>query len=257
MSASVTTAPNSTDLGLSAVLPGELLCEAVDVHPSEKVLDVASAGGAAGLAAARRGGAVIVTDRTGEQLSPVQRLAGAYGVVLATEVAAVEDLPFADDSFDVVLSVFGAAFVPDQQRVADELVRVCRPSGRIGMANWVSGSLIGDVLRAAGRHVPSPAGRRPTAWGSEDRVRELFGNRVNSLHCQSRPFTFRFRTPDLMIDWLVTGYRPTKLTFDRLDPDVQPVLAADLAGICSRYNRADDGTFAAPSVYVEVVAVVR
>jgi SAM-dependent methyltransferase len=257
MLASVTTALDVNRVTCSMVLPGELLCEAVDLHASEKVLDVASGGGAAGLAAARRGGDVVVIDPSDVRLGSVHRLAGAYGVTLRTEVAAAPHLPFEDDSFDVVLSNFAAAFIADQQRVADELVRVCRPSGRIGMANWAPGSLIGDVLRAA-IDVTSPAGHElAVSWGSEDRLRELFGNRISSLRLRTRPFTFRFQTPQLMVEWLTASHLPNTPAVERPDLNARAVLAVDLAEICTQHNRADDGTLVAPSVYAEVVAVVR
>lgn len=239
------------------VLHGELLCEAVDVHPGETVLDVAVGNGAAWLAAARRGADVTATDAFDHVLGPA-RVAEAYGFPLHIQVADAHDLPFDDDTFDVVLSAFGAMFAPDQQRVADELVRVCRPHGRIGMVNWAPASLIGDVLLAIDKHVPSPPGLRSAIeWGSEDRLRELFGNRVNALRINTSPLTFRYRYPEHMLEWFRSWFEPTKIAFASLDTDGQARLAADLTSIYTRFNCADDGTLVASSDYVQVVAVVR
>ena len=247
-------------VGPPAILHGELLCEAVDVHPGERVLDVAAGNGAASLAAARRWADVTATDSGEHLLESAQRAAGAQGLALHTQVADPQDLPFDDDTFDVVLSTFGAMFAPDQQAVADELVRVCRPGGRIGLVNWAPKSLIADVLRATGRQVPPAAGLRPAIeWGSEDRLRELFANRISGLNIQTRQLTFRYRTPERMLDWFRSWYGPTQVAFASLgaDADARDRLAADLIAVCNSYNRADDGTLVAPSDYVEVVAVVR
>jgi SAM-dependent methyltransferase len=240
------------------VIQGELLCEAVDIHPGERVLDVVAGNGAASLAAARRGADVIAVDSAERSLESAARLAAAYGLPLSTRIADAQDLPFDEDTFDAVLSTFGAMLVPDQQRVADELVRVCRPGGRIGVVSWPPASLIGDVSRATDRYLPPPLGARsPIDWGAEDRLRELFGNRISSLRLATRSFTFRYRSAAQMLDWLRRCFRPTQVVFESLDGDGQGRFLADLAEISTAYNRADDGTFVAPTDYVEVVAVVR
>jgi SAM-dependent methyltransferase len=240
------------------VLPGELLCEAVDVHPGEKVLAVAAGNGATSLAASRRWADVTATDSVADILEPVRRVAEAYDLPLRTQVADARALPFDDDAFDVVLSAFGAMFLPDQQRMADELVRVCRPAGRIGLRTCPSVSLIADVLRAADEHVPEDRNLSPAVeCASENRLRELFGNAINALRLETRPITFRYRSLDHMLEWFRSGYQPTKVVFESLDGDDQAALAADLIDIHRRYNRADDGTLVASSDYVEVVAVVR
>jgi ubiquinone/menaquinone biosynthesis C-methylase UbiE len=245
-------------VGSLSVLHGELLCEALDIHPGERVLDVAAGNGCASLAAARRWADVTATDFVDHLLDTARRVAEASGLTLAAQVADAQALPFDDDTFDVALSTFGAMFAPDQQKVADELVRVCRPGGRIGMVNWAPTSLIGDVFRATGKHVPPPAGLRPAIqWGDEERIRELFGNRISSLDIVTRQLTFRYRSPEHMLEYFRTWYGPTKVAFDSLDKDGQSALAADLIDVYSAYNRADDGTLVAPSDYVEIVAVVR
>jgi len=240
------------------MLHGDLLCEAVDIHPGERVLDVAAGNAAAALAAARRLADVIMVDVVGRRLDAARRVADSFDLPLTTRVAHAHDLPFDDDTFDSVLSAFGAMFAPNQQRVADELVRVCRPGGRIGMVNWAPVSLIGDVFRATSHRAPSPAACRPAIeWGSEGRLRALFGNRVRTLCIETRQLVFRYRSPEHMLGWFRSSFGPTKAAFARLDADERERLAADLVAVYRSYNRADDGTLVAPSDYVEVVAVVR
>ena len=241
------------------VLPGELLCEAVDIHPGELVLDVAAEEGAAALAAARRGAQVVATDRAGEVLTAIARVAEACGLRLRTQVADAGNLPFEDEAFDAALSAFGATFARDRQRVADEMLRVCRPSGRIGIASWPTTSLVGDVLRATDTRLgPASDGvAGALEWGDEARLRELFGNRINALRIEARPVTLRYRSPEHLLEWFRTRFGPTKSAFDRLGDAGRTALADDLMAIHHAYNRADDGTVVAPSTYLEVVAVVR
>ena len=244
-------------VGNLAVLHGELLCEAVDLHPGEQVLDVAAGAGAASLAAARRWCDVTASDFVPHLLDSTAKVAACSGLSLRTQVADAQALPYADNSFDVVLSTFGAMFAPDQQRTADELVRVCRSGGRIGMCNWAPDSLIGEVFRVTGGHVPPPPGLRPAIqWGTRERLEDLFGDRVSSLRLQLRPLVFRYRSPEHMLDYFRSWHGPTKVAFESLDDAAARELAADLLDLYRKYNRASDGTLVAPSEYAEVVAVV-
>ena len=241
------------------VLPGELLCEAVDIHPGEVVVDVAADEGAAALAAARRGAHVVATNHADDVLAAIASVAKACGLMLRTQVADAESLPFDDETFDVVLSAFGATFALHHQRVADELLRVCRPSGRIGIASWPAASLIGEVLRATVTRSPSASHgvAGVLEWGDEARLGELFGNRINALRIEARPVTFRYRSPEHLLGWFCTRFGPTRSVFDRLGDAGRIALARDLVAIHHAYNRADDGTVVVPSNYLEVVAVVR
>lgn len=251
-------AGDAARIGALGALHGELLCEALDIHPGERVLDVAAGSGIAALAAARRWADVIAVDLVDHLLDSAQRIAGAYGLPVRTQLADAQDLPFEDDSFDVVLSTFGSMFAPDQQAVADEAVRVCRPCGRIGLAAWVPASLMGDVLKVIERHVPPPPGLHGAAeWGTEARIRDLFGNRINTLRITTRQFTFRYRSARHMLEHLRTWDGPTMATFDALDAGDRDQLAADLLDVYAAYNRAADGTLVAPSDYLEIVATVR
>ena len=177
---------------------GESLVRELDVHPGERVLDVAAGNGNASLPALRRFADVLATDYVPELLENARRRAAADGFDLRTQVADAQALPFADGEFDVVMSTIGAMFAPDQEAVARELLRVCRPGGRIGMANRTPDSMVGDMFRVVGSRVPPPQGVRPAvAWGDEEVVRSLLGPGCSELRLQRRtcPCATRRRTP--------------------------------------------------------------
>jgi SAM-dependent methyltransferase len=244
--------------GAEQVLVGERLAVAIDVHPAEAVLDVASGSGNAALAAARRGARVIATDFVPQLLEVAARRADVEGLELETRPADAQQLPFEDASFDVVLSTFGVMFAPDQERAAAELVRVCRPGGRIGLTAWTPESVVASSQAIAGRYSaapPMPGLHSPIEWGTESRVRELLGDAVSRL-------TTRVRTTDLCgasaeerVTFNRTYVGPTMAIFDRLDPADQAELARELAANFERFNRATNGTVVATAEYLEVLAV--
>ncbi len=172
--------------------------------------------------------------------------------------ADAEQLPFDDSSFDVVLSVFGVMFTPNQEQAAHELLRVCRPGGTIGLASWSPDGWIGEMFRITSRHVPPPAGLRPpTRWGTEDGVRDLFGDGVASLQTTRQSFDWRFASAQQYLDLFRTYYGPTVKAFDALDETGRQALARDLVEAVERFNRAADGTLVVPGEYLEVVATKR
>jgi SAM-dependent methyltransferase len=243
-------------IGSTTLLPGELLCESLDVLPGERVLDVAGGHGNAALAAARRFCEVTATDFVSELLDLAERRAALEHLPLTVRVADAQALPFPDESYDAVISTFGAMFAPDQERTAAELLRVCRSRGRIGMTNWRPDSFIGDVFRTIAAHVPPPAGvRPPLEWGDQRRVRELLGRGVRSLSFKPRELVWRFGSPDHMLDYFQRWYGPTNVAFAALDDRGQEELAHDLLGVYTQHNRAGDAAMVAPSEYVEVIAV--
>jgi SAM-dependent methyltransferase len=244
--------------GAEQVIVGERLVRAVDVHPTEFVLDVAAGSGNAALAASRRGARVIATDFVPQLLDVARRRAEVDGLELETQVADAQQLPFEDATFDVVLSTFGVMFAPDQQRAASELVRVCRPGGRIGLTAWTPTSLMASNQAVVGRYAsspPAPGLRSPIEWGTESRVRELLGDAIGQL-------TTRVRTTDLCsasaaerVAFNLEYVGPSKAVFDRLEPAGQQALADELAANLEQFNRATDGTLVAPAEYLEVVAI--
>jgi ubiquinone/menaquinone biosynthesis C-methylase UbiE len=246
-------------VGARSVLVGELLCRSLDIHPGERVLDVAAGSGNTAISAARRGALVTASDFVASLLEDAQARAEIEALPLATAVADAQQLPFEDASFDVVLSTFGAMFAPDQQRTADELVRVCRPGGRIGMANWTPKGLIGRYLAVSNRHVPPAAAaaglRRPIEWGTEHRLHELFGDRVSELRTARRSIDLCADSPAAYVEFNRTWLGPTRTAFAQLDEHGQARFAADLAAEAERFNRATDGTLVAAAEYLEVIAV--
>jgi SAM-dependent methyltransferase len=235
---------------------GETLVHELDVHAGERVLDVAGGNGNASLPAARRFADVLVTDYVPQLLVEAEQRAAADGLALRTQVADAQALPFDDGSFDVVLSTIGAMFAPDQEAVARELLRVCRPGGRIGMANWTPDSAVGDMFRTVGSRVPPPQGVRPAvAWGSEDVVRELLGPGCRELRLTRRTCPWRYPSTRAFLDHFRHWYGPTVAAFAAVGPEGEAGLEAELLEVFDRHNTATDGTLAADVDYLEVVAV--
>ncbi|HJZ46220.1 MAG TPA: class I SAM-dependent methyltransferase, partial [Roseiflexaceae bacterium] len=194
-------------IGTTLSITGELLCEAVDLRSGQRVLDVAAGNGNATLAAARRWADVTSTDYVAALLEGGRAKAAAENLPVTFQEADAEDLPFADSSFDVVLSVFGVMFTPNQELAAQELLRVCRPGGTIGLANWTPEGFIGQVFRTIGKYIPPPAGvKSPALWGTEARLRELFGAGITALMIQQRFFVFRYRSAQHWLDVFRTYY---------------------------------------------------
>jgi SAM-dependent methyltransferase len=242
-------------IGTTLQITGESLCEAVDVSAGQRVLDVAAGNGNASLAAARRGCDVTASDYVGALLEGTAARAASEGLSIETREADAEALPFADATFDVVLSTFGVMFTPNQNRAAAEMLRVCRPGGRIGLTNWTPAGFIGQMFKIVGRHVPPPAGvRSPLEWGTQDRLNELFDG-VQQLDVQSRYFVFRYRDSMHWLDTFRTYYGPTLKAFGALDDEVRNEFERELLELAESHNTATDGTMHVPSEYLEVVAV--
>jgi SAM-dependent methyltransferase len=243
--------------GAEQVIVGELLCRAIDIHPGERVLDVAAGSGNAALAAARRGATVIATDFVPQLLESATRRALAEGLDLETREADAQSLPFGDGTFDVVLSTFGVMFAADQALAAAELLRVCRPGGRVGLTAWTPGSVMAATQAIAGRHAPFPplpGARSPIEWGTEARVRELLGPGVTNLTAQALTTELCGLSPAARVEFNRTYVGPTKAIFDRLDPGARQSLADELAACLQQYNRATDGTLVATAEYLQVTA---
>lgn len=245
-------------VGTTLQIVGESLCEAMDLRAGSKVLDVAAGNGNGALAAARRWCDVTATDYVPALLDRARERAAADRLAMVFEEADAESLPFADASFDNVMSIFGVMFTADHDRAAAELLRVCRHGGSIGMANWTPEGFIGQVFKTIGRHVPPPSGARsPALWGTRDRLQEMFPAEVASIAATARHFTMRYRSPQHWLDIFRTFYGPVLKTFGALDANGQEALAADLIGLIGRFNRTDDGTMVVPSEYLEVVVTRR
>src|SRR5215212_10016157 len=245
-------------IGTTLQIVGEELCEALDVRSGQKVLDVAAGNGNVSLAAARRWCDVVSTDYVPSLLARGQTRAAAESLSIRFEEADAEALSFADASFDAVVSTFGVMFTPNQDAAAAELVRVCRSGGKIGLANWTPEGFIGQLFKTLGKYLPPPAGAKsPALWGTEARIREMFGASAASINIERRNFVFRYRSPKHFLEVFKNYYGPMLKAFAALDAANQQGLRNDLLALIGRLNRAEDGTMVVPSEYLEIVIVKR
>lgn len=245
-------------VGRTLQIVGENLCEAVNLRAGERVLDVAAGNGNATLAAARHFAEVTSTDYVPSLLERGRARAEAEGLQVTFREADAEALPFADSTFDVVLSTFGVMFTPDQARAAREMLRVCRPGGRIGLANWTPGSFIGELFKVLGRYLPPAAGlRSPALWGTEERLKELFSDAEASIQATPRIFNFRYRSPAHWMEVFRTFYGPVNRAFLALDTPRQDELERDILNLLARFDRGGVGGLVVPSEYLEVVVTRR
>jgi SAM-dependent methyltransferase len=241
-------------IGTTLQIVGENLAEACDLRCDEQVLDVAAGNGNATLAAARRGCLVTSTDYVAALLERGQDRARAEHLDVTFQVADAEALPFADDSYDAVLSTFGVMFAPDQDKAAVELGRVCRRGGRIGLANWTPEGFVGQMFKILGRHLPPPAGAQPPSnWGSDAWLHKHFDDREFLVRVSRREFNFRYRSAAHFIDIFRHWYGPVHKAFAALPPESGQALESDLAELLNRSNRAGEGSLVVPSEYLEVV----
>ena len=245
-------------VGTTLQIVGEQLAEACDLRWDERVLDVAAGNGNATLAAARRGCHVTSTDYVATLLERGAERARAERLEVSFQAADAEALPFKDASFDVVLSTFGVMFSPDHAKAAAELARVCRPGGRIGLANWTPEGFIGQLFKTLARHLPPPAGvQSPSLWGVEAHLHSLFGERAAAIAVTARMFNFRYRSAGHFIEVFRTWYGPIHKAFAALPTDGATALESDLTDLLNRLNRAGAGSLVVPSEYLEVVAMRR
>ena len=245
-------------VGGSQLIVGELLCDAAELHAGQTVLDVATGSGNTALAAARRACQVTGIDFVPALLERARERATAERLPITFLDGEVEKIPFPDASFDAVLSTFGAMFAPDPQRAADELLRVCRPGGKIGMANWTPEGMIGEMFRMVRTAAPPPVKiEPPEAWGIESELRARFGDRISSLTVVRRGALFRHFTPKYWVEFMKTWFGPTIVTFRGLSPERQEALTEAMVGLATRYNQSGDETLLARGEYLEVVAVKR
>jgi len=239
-------------IGWNTAFPGELLCEAVELRAGHKVLDVAAGSGNVALSAARRNCEAVGIDYVPDLITRARARAGAEGLPARFEVADCEDIPFPDASFDRVMSLYGSMFAPDQEAAASELMRVCRPGGKVGMGNWTPDGFWGQTFALVGRYLPPPDGvRPPTEWGTEERLRELFGG--SNLNINKRSALFRFRDNHHWIEVFSRWFGPIMRVLAALDTHERGEFLRELGGILSRFNRSGDETLMVSADYLEVV----
>jgi ubiquinone/menaquinone biosynthesis C-methylase UbiE len=245
-------------VGVTLQIVGETLCEALDLHAGRKVLDVAAGNGNASLAAARRSCDVTSTDYVPSLLTRGEVRAAADGLKIAFREADAEALPFADDSFDAVVSTFGVMFAPNQDQAAAEMLRVCKPGGQIGLANWTPEGFVGQMFKVLGKYLPPPAGTQPPMrWGTRAGLTEMFGAGASAIRAEPRNMNFRYLSGEHCVEIFKTYYGPMLKAFAALEASKQESLKSDLLDLIARMNRAKDGTMIVPSEYMEVVITKR
>jgi len=231
----------------SEVIPelGPVLVTATGVRRGERVLDVAAGSGNAAVPAALTGAAVVASDLTPELFTAGRAFAAAHGVDVNWEEGDAEALPYPDAAFDVVLSCVGVMFAPHHQRAADELVRVCRPGGRIGLISWTPEGFVGEMFRTMKPYAPPPppGAQPPPLWGDEDHVRALLGDRVTDVHCQRRTVRItHFAEPADFREYFKTNYGPTIAAYKQQPDDERAAaLDADLDALATRFDVGDSG----------------
>jgi len=240
-------------VGTTLDIVGENLAEAVGVRAGERVLDVAAGNGNASLAAAHRFAEVTSTDYVPALLEKGKARAAAEGLSIHFEVADVESLPYPDARFDVVLSTYGAMFAPDHETTAREMMRVLRPGGRIGLANWTPDGFIGQLFKLIGRYLPPPAGlRSPALWGTPAHLESLFGN-DGTVRAERRIFNFRYRSAMHFVQVFRDYYGPTHKAFAALDAGKAAELERELMALLGSLDRGGGHSLVVPADYLEVV----
>jgi len=232
------------------------LAEALDLVPDERVLDVACGSGNGAIAAARRTwGNAVGADYVPALLERGRERAAAERLEIEFVEADAQDLPFEDASFDVAISIFGAMFAPDQRQAAAELLRVVKPGGRIGMGNWVPDGAVGTMFQTIAKHAPPPPGLdSPLAWGTEERLRELFGDGIAELRAERRISRQPFRSADHYIEFFRKYFGPTQMAYERVGEEGAQALTDDLRDFLEAANTAGDRAMVLEAEYLEVIA---
>jgi ubiquinone/menaquinone biosynthesis C-methylase UbiE len=236
---------------------GENLAEALDIVPDERVLDVACGSGNGAISAARRSwGGTVGADYVPALLERARERAAAERLEVEFVEADAQDLPFGEASFDVTMSIFGAMFAPDQAKTASELLRVTRPGGRIGMANWTPAGSVGQMFQTITKHAPPPPGiESPLRWGTEEGVRELFGDGVAEIRFERRLSRQPFRSADHYIEFFRTYFGPTQTAYERVGPEGEQALTDDLRSFLNGANTAGDRAMVLEAEYLQVIAL--
>lgn len=226
------------------------------IKPGTRLLDVACGAGQIAIPAAKAGVKVTGVDLAANLIEQAQARASAEGVKVSFKEGDAEDLAFPDASFDMVVSLIGAMFAPRPDLVASEMLRVCRPGGRIAMANWTPQGFVGRMFKTIGKHVPPPPiMASPVLWGDEAKVRERFGAGVRNLETSKRMYTFCYPfAPDEVVDFFITYYGPTNRAYATLDAAGKEAMYSELEQLWASSNLAKDGTTHVEAEFLEVQA---
>jgi ubiquinone/menaquinone biosynthesis C-methylase UbiE len=240
------------------VLISELLADAADLKAGWEVLDVACGNGNTTLAAARSGTYALGIDYVPELLEGGRVRAVAEGLDVEFRLGDAENLPVDEESYDAVLSVFGAMFAPDHQRAADEIIRASRPGSTVGLASWTPDGFIGQMFGVIARHVPAPPGvTSPLLWGTEEHLERLFGSAAADARSVQRTFTWRFTSSEQFVSFFRRWYGPVLKAFEALDGNGRAALAADLSALARHWDRNHGRSIAIPATYLETILTLR
>jgi SAM-dependent methyltransferase len=234
----------------------EVFVERLNVQPGMTFLDVACGNGNLAFPAARLGASVSGVDIAPIMIKQARENAEREGLKIQFDEGDAEALQYEDESFDVVATMFGAMFAPRPELTASELLRVCKPGGRIAMANWTPGGFVGRMFKTTAAHVPPPVGMpAPVLWGVEATVRERLGSGVSNLEATPSNIIFKFPFPPAdVVEHFRNYYGPTQKAFGALDENGQGALRSDLEKLWTENNRATDGITEVESEYLEVIA---
>jgi ubiquinone/menaquinone biosynthesis C-methylase UbiE len=231
----------------------------LEIKPGERILDVACGTGNLTIPAAQNGAKVTGVDIAPNLLEQGRGWAKAEGLAIQFDEGDAEELPYEDASFDTIVTMFGAMFAPRPDMTAAELARVCRPGGRIAMANWTPNGFIGQMFKTVGKHVPpAPGVPSPVLWGDEATIRERLNGSVADIQLTRRlmTFNFPFSAPEV-VEAFRHYYGPTYKAFGALDEKGQTALRQELEQLWSTHNQSQNGVTRVESEYLEIVAVRR
>ena len=243
-------------VGNALQIVSEELCESVNLCQDQRVLDVATGNFHASLAAARRWCDVTATDHGTDPLRRGRQRLEAQAVGVRIVEGDLDGLSFGDQSFDTVLSCFGAMFAADQERAASEMIRVCRRGGQVALTNWTPEGFIGQLLKTVMRHAPTESAAMACDWGTWDRIEELFGA-YGDIEVAGKRVAFRGCTPMDWVDKLRTAYLPVSGIFATLGAEQKRRLRCELLELVAKFNRATDGSMVVDASYLEVAITRR
>jgi len=237
-------------------MDAENLAAALDLIPGERVLDVACGSGNAAIAAARRTqGGTVGADYVPALLERGRERAAAERLEIEFVEADAQDLPFEDADFDVAMSIFGAMFAPDHRKAASELLRVVKPGGRIGLACWTPDGAVGAMFKTMAQHAPPPPGvESPLLWGTEEHLRELFGDGISDLRVEKHLSRHPFRSADHYIEFFREYFGPTQSAYERVGADGEQALTDDLRAFLESANTGGDRGMVLEAEYLIAVA---
>jgi ubiquinone/menaquinone biosynthesis C-methylase UbiE len=252
------TAGNFPKMGLELSIVGERLCEAVPVLAGDQVLDVGTASGNTALSAARRRAQITGVDITSSQLERARIRAAAEELEIDFRLGDATALDFEDASFDIVMSTFGAIFAPDPQKTAAEMARVCRPGGKIAMANWTPEGMLGKLFCILARYAAE--GNQvdlPVSWGDELVLKDRLDSYVTDLTIRHRLVRFRSPSSHHWVEFMKTNFGPAILALRGATPESQAALTKEMRELIQEHNRSPNSTVLSESEYIEVVATRR